>query len=260
MDSDGPTDGDSIVVESDLMSKFENAMVTESGVKYVFLEEGTGKNLVPGEKIRFHYVGKLTDGTQFESSYDYGEPYTHVVGSNDVIVGLRDAISNLSVGDIALVHIPSHLAYGDQSTGLIPPNSDLIFQIEIVEVIPKPTMFDTEGAVLRSSGSGLQYYILNETEGEPARVGDIVFIHYTGYLEDGTIFDSSVERGEPYGFQLGVDPMISGWDEGVQLLKVGEKAQLIIPPEIGYGERGNGPIPPNATIIFDIELVSVQKL
>lgn len=263
------TNGNNVVDNNDtiqstngiLLSKFDNSFVTESGVKYIYLEEGTGKTLVNGDKIKFHYVGKLADGTQFESSYDYDEPYIHTVGSADVIVGLADAIGKLKVGDIALLWIPSHLAYGSQGTGPIPANSDLVFQIEIVEVIPKPTPFDTEGLNFSTTETGLQYCKLNETHGDEARIGDIVFVHYSGYLLDGTMIDSSVERGEPYGFQLGVDPIIDGWVEGLQLMRVGEKMQIIIPPELAYGERGTpGAIPPNAVLTFDLELISIQKL
>ena len=84
-------------------------------------------------------------------------------------------------------------------------------------------------------------------------------VHYSGYLQDGSMFDSSVERGQPLDFPLGQGKVIKGWDEGIALLKVGEKARLIIPQELGYGERGYPPIiPAKATLIFDVELVDVK--
>ena len=87
----------------------------------------------------------------------------------------------------------------------------------------------------------------------------MVAAHYTGYLLDGTKFDSSVERDSPHNFQLGVGQVIPGWDEGIALLKVGEKARLIIPANLAYGAQGaGGIIPPNATIVFDVELMKVQ--
>lgn len=89
--------------------------------------------------------------------------------------------------------------------------------------------------------------------------GKTVSVHYTGKLTNGTVFDSSVTRGTPIEFQLGVGRVIKGWDEGIALMKVGGKATLTIPPELGYGARGaGGVIPPNATLIFDVELVSVK--
>ncbi|MBI5824086.1 MAG: FKBP-type peptidyl-prolyl cis-trans isomerase [Chloroflexi bacterium] len=95
--------------------------------------------------------------------------------------------------------------------------------------------------------------------GAQAVAGKTVHVHYTGKFQDGKVFDSSVTRGEPIEFQLGRGNVIKGWDEGIALMKVGGKAQLIIPPALAYGERGaGGVIPPNATLVFDVELVDVK--
>ena len=110
-----------------------------------------------------------------------------------------------------------------------------------------------------TTASGLQYYDLKVGSGDVAAVGDIVRVHYTGWLTDGTKFDSSLDRKEPLRFWLGKGQVIKGWDEGVTGMKVGGKRQLRIPSKIGYGERGNGNIPPNADLVFDVELVSVSK-
>lgn len=99
----------------------------------------------------------------------------------------------------------------------------------------------------------------HEGTGAQAQAGQTVKVHYTGTLENGTQFDSSRGRGQPIEFQLGVGQVIAGWDEGIAQLRVGDKAKLTIPPHLGYGERGaGGSIPPNATLIFDVELVSVR--
>lgn len=99
----------------------------------------------------------------------------------------------------------------------------------------------------------------HEGTGAQAQKGQMVKVHYTGTLENGTQFDSSRGRGEPIEFQLGARQVIAGWDEGISQLKVGDKAKLTIPPHLGYGERGaGGAIPPNATLIFDVELVDAR--
>ena len=112
--------------------------------------------------------------------------------------------------------------------------------------------------------SGLTYMDLVVGEGDEAVAGQMVEVHYTGWLDDGgkkgKKFDSSVDRGKPFGFPLGGGRVIKGWDEGVAGMKVGGKRTLIIPPALGYGERGaGGVIPPNATLIFDVELIKVGK-
>jgi peptidylprolyl isomerase len=109
------------------------------------------------------------------------------------------------------------------------------------------------------TASGLEYIEVQAGTGAQAEAGKTVSVHYTGKLQDGKVFDSSVSRGEPISFPLGAGRVIKGWDEGIALMKVGGKAQLIIPPDLAYGERGaGGVIPPNATLVFDVELVSVS--
>jgi FKBP-type peptidyl-prolyl cis-trans isomerase len=109
------------------------------------------------------------------------------------------------------------------------------------------------------TASGLEYIEIEAGTGAQAQAGKTVSVHYTGKFPDGKVFDSSVSRGEPISFPLGQGRVIKGWDEGIALMKVGGKAQLIIPPELGYGERGaGGAIPPNATLVFDVELVDVK--
>jgi FKBP-type peptidyl-prolyl cis-trans isomerase FkpA len=107
--------------------------------------------------------------------------------------------------------------------------------------------------------SGLRYVELKEGDGPVAKKGDTVEVHYTGWLTDGKKFDSSLDRNEPFTFDLGAGQVIKGWDEGVAGMKVGGKRKLMIPPELGYGARGaGGVIPPNAELIFEVELLKIK--
>ena len=101
--------------------------------------------------------------------------------------------------------------------------------------------------------------VLKEGSGETSKTGDLVTVHYTGTLENGTKFDSSVDRGTPFSFTLGENGVIQGWELGVLGMKAGEKRKLIIPGELGYGSQGRSPvIPPNATLIFEVELLKIN--
>ena len=107
--------------------------------------------------------------------------------------------------------------------------------------------------------SGLQYVVLKKGDGPKPQKGDVVEVHYVGTLEDGTKFDSSIDRGQPLEFPVGVGKVIPGWDEALLMMNVGDKWKLIIPPDLAYGERGYpGVIPPNSTLIFDVELLGIK--
>lgn len=106
--------------------------------------------------------------------------------------------------------------------------------------------------------SELKTETLKEGAGAEAKNGDELTVHYVGTLLDGTKFDSSVDRDQPFSFTLGARQVIDGWEQGILGMKVGEKRKITIPPSLGYGQYGSGPIPPNATLIFEVELLKIN--
>jgi len=239
-----------------------NYTKTDSGLEYIITEKGRGEKATAGSRVKVHYTGKLEDGTKFDSSLDRGESFTFELGAGQVIKGWDEGIALMYVGDKAIFRIPPQLGYGERGAGgVIPPNATLIFEVELLELIQaiKVEKFDTKDKVSSKTASGLKFILVEEGNGIKAAAGNTVSVHYSGYLEDGTMFDSSVKRNQPFKFVLGMGKVIKGWDEGIALMKEGDKVRLIIPANLGYGERGaGGVIPPNATLIFDVELLEVK--
>jgi len=151
----------------------------------------------------------------------------------------------LAAGALALAAAGAALATGETSTPAAPA----------APTAAAPAAQETTV----TTASGLKYEDLQIGDGAEAKTGDRVQVHYTGWLENGTKFDSSVDRGRPFEFPLGAGRVIRGWDEGVAGMKVGGKRKLVIPAALGYGDRGaGGVIPPGATLIFEVELLKVN--
>lgn len=235
---------------------------TAYGIEYSMLEYGDGQLLRENMRVSLHYAGYLAENrNMFDSSYERGEPLSFVLGSGMVIEGWEKALPYLRVGDKARLWIPNELAYGESGRGPIPPGADLIFDLEILDAeeveVPKPFVIDQQDTLITESG--LQLFMKREGSGELPVPGNVLVVHYSGFLSDSTLFDSSLQRGVPIRFVLGASQVIRGWDEGFALLKEGSKARMILPPWLAYGEKGAGPIPPDETIFFDVELLEVHR-
>jgi len=270
-----------------------NAQGTIDGIYYTVSEVGTGRQALPGDYVTVHYTGTLLDGSKFDSSKDRNSPFSFQIGTNRVIQGWEKGIPLFPVGGKGTLYLPSTLAYGDRAVGgRIPANSPLIFEIEMLDVLPAEVYMQkmqeeqarmqkeaealakvqvekdksviaeyaaSNGLKLTTTPSGLSYVMEKQGEGERIKIGQNATVHYAGFLLDGTKFDASYDRNEPFTLQVGVGQVIAGWDEGLQLLNKGAKARFFLPSTLAYGSRGaGGVIPPNAVLIFDVEVLDIK--
>ena len=243
--------------------KAKDMITTASGLKYGIVKANKTGETTTGKKVTVNYTGFLKDGKMFDSSLDRNQPLVVDIGKGKLFPGLDEAISLMRKGEQGRFIIPSKLAFGERGGGPVPPNADIIMDLEIADVkeIPVPVKYDTTGITPKTTASGLKYFEI-KLSGNPlqAQAGQKVKVHYSGYLADGKMFDSSVERGEPIDFPLGQGQVIPGWEEGIALMHVGDKFRLVIPYQLAYGEQGRPPaIPPSAQLTFDVELVGVDS-
>ena len=260
-----PIEEQTIKQQSNLNFSFQNSteggtlIKTASGLQYAIIKMGNGEKPNATDKVEVHYHGTLEDGTVFDSSVDRGKTISFPL--NRVIKGWTEGVQLMPVGSKFKFIIPPELAYGERGAGgVIPPNATLIFEVELFSI--KKPFVDTDfglPAEEKSLDSGLRYLDHVTGNGESIKSGQEAIVHYSGYLADGTKFDSSHDKGSPFSFPLGQGRVIKGWDEGIVGMKKGGKRTLIIPPELGYGERGaGGVIPPNAMLMFEVELVDFK--
>jgi len=259
-------------------NKGPEVVTLESGLQYMDDSLGTGREAKTGDLVSIHFKGWMVpkdtaselfsdwSADQTKSKLSLGDskmrnqPIKFILSTGSFIKGTDEGIVGMKTGGIRTMIIPSKLAYGEAGVGFIPPNTDLKVVIELLEVKDKGVAekWDVDSTLFKTTASGLKYAIISQGEGPAVEAGKVVTVHYSGYLQDGTLFDSSIERDEPIQFVVGQGQVIPGWDEGMLLLKKGDKAKFIIPPQLGYGEMQLEKIPSNSTLIFDTEIVDVK--
>ncbi|MCQ2063699.1 MAG: FKBP-type peptidyl-prolyl cis-trans isomerase [Fibrobacter sp.] len=230
------------------------------GLKIYDEKVGTGKPSMAGATLKTHYTGWLLNGRKFGSSKDLGKQFSVVMGAGKMIKGWEAGLEGMREGGVRWLRVAPSMGYGSTAYTMIPSNSTLIFRIELVssevdeEIAARMDFFpDTASLTFENGSEGLRYAIIKPGEGEPAKSGSTVKVHYTGWLVNGYKFDSSRDRGQPFGFPLGGGRVIRGWELGVAGMLPGEKRILIVPPGLGYGSRAAGPIPGGSTLIFAVE-------
>lgn len=174
---------------------------------------------------------------------------------------LKEAPLLMRVGERMRFEVPAAMMFGAEERGPdLPANSMTVWELEVVSAKLPPKMPDfvmPKTDELKTTASGLQYMVITEGKGRQPTRENRVTVHYAGWLPDGTVFDASYRRGEPLTFAL--SGVIAGWTEGVALMKEGAVYKFVIPAKLAYGEQGSPPaIPPNATLVFQVELIKVD--
>jgi peptidylprolyl isomerase len=231
-------------------------ITTDSGLRYVIIEEGTGDVPLTGDTVMVDYTGWLEDGTQFDSSVGTGRPLPVVVGRGAVIQGWDEALSLLPVGTQALLLIPSELGYGPNPNGIIPADANLTFEVDILELIPVQRATEVDEGDYTTTDSGLKYYDIAVGDGATPAADEEVSVDFVAWGPDGAQLGSSLENGAPLFFQIGREQMLPAIEEGVSTMNIGGKRQLVISAE----EAGIPGGAPGDTVIFEVELVDSQPV
>uniref|UniRef100_A0A8C7HFW9 peptidylprolyl isomerase n=1 Tax=Oncorhynchus kisutch TaxID=8019 RepID=A0A8C7HFW9_ONCKI len=253
-------------------------------IEKTFVPEQCGRAVKVGDYVRYHYNGMFPDGKKFDSSYDRGSTYNVYVGKKQLIEGMDRALVGMCVNERRLVTIPPQLAYGKEGYGdVIPSDAILNFDVLLLDVwnaddgVQSETYYTPENCSRKVEVSDYVRYHYNgtctkipdtvviTTNYKPevcetlAKKGDFVKYHYNASLMDGSFIDSTYNYGKTYNIVLGANQVVPGMEEGLKEMCVGERRHLVIPPHLGYGERGvDGEVPASAVLVFDIEMIEME--
>ena len=261
MSKPSPSAADPQKAPADVAGPPDSAEKAASGLASRVLRAGTG-TVHPHrwDKVTVHYTGWMTNGKMFDSSVSRGEPATFQL--DEVIAGWTEGVQWMVAGEVRRLWIPAKLAYGETARQPGGPFGMLVFDVELLDIIPGTRPLEPPSDVASppknasKTASGLAYVTLTKGSGKVHPYArDRVRVHYSGWTTDGKLFDSSVVRGEPTEFPL--NGVIKGWTEGVRLMVVGDKTRFWIPGELAYGNSPSRQGVPSGMLVFDIELLQI---
>lgn len=286
---------DSIDLETYLHQNNIQTTVITDGLHYQIEKEGHGASPTMGDYVLVNYVGKLLNGNTFDESGE--EPFIFQLGYRQVIRGWEQGIPLFKVGSKGKLFISSHLGYGKVGAGkVIPPNSALIYDIEVLRVMDydaydrymadleereriafekeQKDQFSKDKKLIHEYArdkklktkrlpSGVSYSLKKKGKGSMPQEGDIIFFHYEGFLLDGTRFDSSYEKKNPFSFPLGKGKAIKGLEDGLRYFKKGAEGWILVPSKLAYGpmeiDDDGVQIPANSVLAFKVKVLKIER-
>lgn len=275
-------DNEALTIEAFIKNSGAAYDSTAEGLYILESVKGTGPTILPGNIVTIDFAIHTVLGKKLYSTWEAKKPFTLEYGKKFDTEGFNIALKRMAKGAKARLIIPSNLAFGKEGRpGFIRPYEPLLYDVEVLNIQTKADIekeklaaieakkvietnkindyVKAKGITAQPSANGLYVVETKKGNGPVVVSGKKVLVHYSGFLLDGTKFDSSLDRGQPFEFVVGKGNVIKGWDEGIKLLKVGSKAKLIIPSKLAYGEAGSGDkIPPFSPLVFDIEVLGIE--
>lgn len=269
--------------ETDLASYIEreyiNVTPTSSGIYIIPVEKGTGRCPVKGEKVELDFEAFLLNGQSVGSTYGQDEKFSFVLGEGFTIPGWEEIVPKMHLGERVRAIIPFEMAYGEHQVGDIPSYSNLVYDIKLLKITTQDELIQQAEAEMKAlkakseqaywdylkenditehTTNGLYFKKLNTTEGNTPKVGQTVQFKYVASYLDGTELGTSEQLGDFYEIEYGKGSVLRGLEEGVGQMRVGEKARLVLPYTLAYGENPYGNIPAYSNLIFDVELLEIK--
>ena len=253
---------------------------TESGIYIIPLEKGYGRYPVKGEKVELDFSAALLNGQSVGSTFDVPDKFSFVLGEGYTIQGWEEIVPKMRLGERVRAIIPFEMAYGEHSVGSIPSYSNLVYDIRLLKITSVAELqaeaeramrqlkansqkefaeYVRNNNITEHTKSGLYYYKSVFTEGEQPQDGQTAQIKFTATYLDGTLLGDSDQLGDHYDVQIGQNRVLRGLEEGLRLMRVGEKARFVLPYSLAYGENPYGNIPSYSNLVFDVELLDIKK-